>query len=375
MSEAPPIVYVIDPSIAVTGGFVAMKNAARILKNDARLVVVLPRGSTIAPEELHDYWRVDYLPLIGIRKHWRALLRYIPALLMDSWRLRMRMRRDGATRLVLNDFYLMHGVILRLLGFRGYIVSWVRCNPTRLMGFVATPLLTLARVAANRMVTVSNFVRSFLPPAYPVEIVHDFYAGPTRAPRIWGANETKPFIYVSNYIMGKGHDVALEAFLRAADQDSTITLAFYGGDMGLQKNREYRKALETRAHQSGHAARITFGEFLQDTYPMLEQSFAALNFSSSEGFPNVVLEASGAGLPVIATAAGGTQEILRDGVTGYLIPVGDVEAATARILTLAKDPALAANLGEAGAARIAQEFPEQRFREGLRFVLNLTQRF
>ncbi len=55
--------------------------------------------------------------------------------------------------------------------------------------------------------------------------------------------------------------------------------------------------------------------------------------STYEGLPHVVLEAAAAGLPVIATAAGGTPEVLQDGVTGQLIPPGNSSALEEAILS------------------------------------------
>ena len=53
--------------------------------------------------------------------------------------------------------------------------------------------------------------------------------------------------------------------------------------------------------------------------------------SYTEGLPNVVLEACAAGVPVVATAVGGTPEVIDDGVSGYLIPPGSVDQLIASV--------------------------------------------
>jgi glycosyltransferase involved in cell wall biosynthesis len=373
MTNDTPILYLVDASVAVTGAFVAARNAARTLKTSARIVLVLPDHSTIAAAELTDFWRVDYVPMVSLSKKLSAMLRYLPALLIGAWCIHHRMKADGATRLWLNDFYLMHGSVLRLLGYRGHIISWVRCDPVRFAGPLTRPMLALCKRSANRVVAVSAFIRALVLPNPSLSIIYDIYNGRTRAPKNWQPTDEKTFVYIGNYIAGKGQDVALAAFAKAASQDSSIRLAFYGGDMGLPKNRDYRQRLEMAAQQNGLAGRVTFHGFVADTYEVLATAYAALNFSEGESFSMTVLEASGAGVPVIATASGGPQEIIVDGSTGQLISVGDVDAAAAQILALASDPTRAANMGEAGAQHVRARFAESSFRKALQSLFALPE--
>jgi|GEM_PF-626924 len=364
-----PIIYVLDASIAVTGAFISARHDAMALKDSARTVLVLPRGSAIPEAELKDFWRIDYVPVVNLSKSVKAIIRYLPALFIGAWQLKRLMRRDGAKHLQLNDFFLMQGAVLRLLGYRGHIATWVRCEPVRFAGFLAKPMLAIAAASASRMVTVSSFIRGLLP-SYEVEIIPNFYAGRTRSSAPDAVGE-KNIVYVGNYIRGKGQDMALRAFAIAAKQDATLKLSFYGADMGLHKNRDYRASLEIAAQQLGIASRVVFGDFIPDTYHVLETAYAALNCSVSESFSRTVLEANGAGVPVIATASGGPQEIVKDGVTGYIVPVNDAEAVAARIITLATNPQLAAQMGQAAAEHIRQHFSEAVVHEKLRAVLSI----
>jgi len=78
--------------------------------------------------------------------------------------------------------------------------------------------------------------------------------------------------------------------------------------------------------------------------------------SLQEGFGIVFLEAMAFGKPVIASEHGGAPEIVQDGVTGFLVKPGDLEALTAHLIQLLQDPALRARMGAAGRQRVGENF-------------------
>ncbi len=87
---------------------------------------------------------------------------------------------------------------------------------------------------------------------------------------------------------------------------------------------------------------------------------AFLLTSANEGTPVVAIEALAAGLPVVATDAGGTRTVVDDGETGYLTAVGDVPALGERLRALQADRRLRAELGATGAARMRERFSTSR---------------
>jgi glycosyltransferase involved in cell wall biosynthesis len=88
--------------------------------------------------------------------------------------------------------------------------------------------------------------------------------------------------------------------------------------------------------------------------------FAALDIfampSRTDSFGIVFLEAWANALPVVAAAAGGVVEVVRDGQDGLLVPFGDVEELTDRLRRLVEDPVLASRLGQAGARRVSRGY-------------------
>jgi glycosyltransferase involved in cell wall biosynthesis len=81
-----------------------------------------------------------------------------------------------------------------------------------------------------------------------------------------------------------------------------------------------------------------------------------------EPFGRVLIEAMASGRPVVATRGGGVPEIVRDGVTGYVVPPRDPDALAARIRTLA-DPDLRSRMGRRSRERAVALFGLPRYRE------------
>lgn len=78
--------------------------------------------------------------------------------------------------------------------------------------------------------------------------------------------------------------------------------------------------------------------------------------SRHESFGKVLVEANAAGLPVVATATTGSQDIIDPGVNGYLAPVGDAAKLAERIVHLLENPELAKVMGERGQRLVADRF-------------------
>lgn len=82
--------------------------------------------------------------------------------------------------------------------------------------------------------------------------------------------------------------------------------------------------------------------------------------SRSEGMSNALLEAMAAGLPCVATAVGGTPEVIEDGRSGYTVPSEDDAAVAERILSLLADPARAREMGDAARGVVERRFSARR---------------
>jgi glycosyltransferase involved in cell wall biosynthesis len=84
-----------------------------------------------------------------------------------------------------------------------------------------------------------------------------------------------------------------------------------------------------------------------------------------EGFPNTVLEAQAAGLPVITTDATGAVDAVDNGITGLITPVGDAAKLAETVLALLSDPIRTQSMGRLGRERILREFRNETLWEAL----------
>jgi len=88
--------------------------------------------------------------------------------------------------------------------------------------------------------------------------------------------------------------------------------------------------------------------------------------STEEGLPTIVLEAFACGVPVVATAVGGTPEVNRHGETGFLVPPADPHQLAHFILTLLRDEPLRKRFGVNARKLVEEKFKSERaFKETL----------
>jgi len=80
-------------------------------------------------------------------------------------------------------------------------------------------------------------------------------------------------------------------------------------------------------------------------------SVVVLTSRSLEGTPGVLLDALALGKPIVATNVGGVPEVIEDGVSGLIVPIGDADSLGHAIARVVREPALAAVLGAGARAR------------------------
>lgn len=160
----------------------------------------------------------------------------------------------------------------------------------------------------------------------------------------------------------KAHHVLFEAVARLAPTRPRLRLLVVGGGARDAELRALTRSL-------GIADRTRFTGVRRDVPRLLAGLDVSCLSSVHEGVPLTVLESMAAGLPVVATDCGAVRDLVDEGVTGHLVPVGDVAALAVRLGELAADPSRRHRLGAAGRARAERDFGIERTAEGFEHLM------
>ncbi len=227
-------------------------------------------------------------------------------------------------------------------------VSWVVHDVLRRREWFA--LLSLVRESIKMAIPVSHAAAAPLRTrGIPVTVVPNGVAWPVE-PR--DVPPPTPVIgCVALLTPWKGHMSLLDAFAKVSAPEARLELA----GSHFVKDAAYAQALRVRAECSDLAGRVTFLGSVDTLATMRRWTLAVSPSVEPEAMPLVVLEALSVGLPMVATALGGSLEILGHG-GGWLVPPGDPLSLARAINSLLDDPHEQGRLSEWGPEEIARSY-------------------
>ncbi|MFM9839737.1 MAG: glycosyltransferase family 4 protein [Cyclobacteriaceae bacterium] len=348
-------ILIIENSVAVTGSFHAVLRTSIALGNKFEFIFILPKGSTATNLVTENGFGLYELPLYELAKNWISVLLYIPRLMLSVLHVKNLVRKEDISIVHVNDFYNLIMPLWRLCGGSVCYLCYVNFVPNRFTFLLRKIWITSHSLFSSKIIAVSNLVLSQLPVSNKVTCIPD--ALPNECPKPEKVIEKKEVIlFLGNFIIGKGQDLAIKAFALLAQNYPAWKLRFAGGDMGLEKNRIYKKGLQDMANELRIESQIEMTGFANDVAKEYQEASIALNFSASESFSLTVQEAMFYGCPIIATRSGGPSELIEDKYSGLLVPLADIEAMKEAIRFLIDNPLERERLKENAARSIRDKF-------------------
>jgi glycosyltransferase involved in cell wall biosynthesis len=149
----------------------------------------------------------------------------------------------------------------------------------------------------------------------------------------------------------KGTELAVRALAVASRRTPGLSLRLVGSI-----DPAYKERIESLSRALAVDEQVAWFDYDTDPSQHFEWANTVMTCSARETFGRVVAEALVRGRPVIGTRAGGTQEIVADGVDGILVHPGDVDGLADAVVRLACDPALVHSMSERAIARTRGRF-------------------
>ena len=286
-----------------------------------------------------------------------------------AWRvmqLAQRLRRERIAIVHAQDFYtnLLGTLAARLAGVPSIVT---RVDLRHNLGAAKRAALTAVSRAATRVLVNALCIRDLAIAegvgSDRVAVVRNgvdlagFDAERERPPREPVPDRDRPTVVnVANmHHPVKGQEDLIVAFREVVTAIPSAQLVLVGD--GVR-----RPGLERLARDLRITANVRFLGHRLDVPALLARAMLTVSSSYSEGISNAVLEGMAARLPVVATAVGGNPELVRDGLTGRLVPPGAPAQLAGRMLDVLGDPQGARRMGEAGRHVVEAEFSVEQMR-------------
>ena len=169
------------------------------------------------------------------------------------------------------------------------------------------------------------------------------------------------FIGIGRFVEKKAPYYTILAFNEVLKKypNAKLILVGDGNLYEVCKNLIRHLKIENNVLLPGALSKELFTNNLENCLAFVQHSITAIN-GDQEGTPVAILEASAAGLPVIATFHAGIPDVIIDGETGLLVAEHDVNAMAEKMIILLENKELAINLGKKGKERVKYNFSQQR---------------
>lgn len=347
------------------GGGVFTQHLAEELARELAVTVLTTHVGGLPRDERRNRVRIVRVPVVHRNTQAVASLGSLLAFFPTSLRRGLRLLGEGRFDLVHSLFAVPSGCSGYLIARRGrlpHVLSLLGgdvYDPTKWLSPHRTPLLfhtvKALMTRSDRVVAMSNDIRSRAINLYAIgreiDLVPHGIPIPSYPPgsrSLFGFTEEDVVLLTIGRLIprkGLGNLLQVVAGLGAPN----VKLAIIG-------DGPLRETLGDAARAAGIGDQVRFFGYLSDEakWQLLRNADVYVSTAVHEGFGIVFLEAMEVGLPIVTYDEGGQVDFLEEGVTAFLVPLGNTHAFTTSLRRLIQDPALRRRMGEQGKRAVVE---------------------
>ncbi|MFB3785312.1 MAG: N-acetyl-alpha-D-glucosaminyl L-malate synthase BshA [bacterium] len=237
------------------------------------------------------------------------------------------------------------------------VVATLHGTDTELVGQMPSykPVVEFSIDSCNAVTAVSHYLKKATLAEFDIKediqviynpIDTEYFSPPPNDPR--PARRKKTLVHISNFRPVKRIEDVIKVFdLIVSAVPARLVFVGEGPERLKAEMLVDRLGLQDKVEFWG--PRLGVGEILQD-------SDLLISTSERESFGMTIAEAMSCGTPVVATRAGGVVEVVEDGVTGFLNPVGCIQGIAEAAVKILTNPGLQRQMGAAGRELVQRKF-------------------
>ncbi|RPK15252.1 glycosyltransferase [Priestia endophytica] len=192
-------------------------------------------------------------------------------------------------------------------------------------------------------VAISDYIKETIKNEYDMDLerIPCIYNGidTEKFSKVSNINNDFTFIHVGRFSPQKNHELLIDSFAKALEENPNILLKLVG-------DGNLKTKIEKKVQDLGIEDKIIFRGIQKDITKELNAANAFVLSSDWEGLPISVLEAMSCGLPIISTKCGGTPDVVKHNQNGILVNLGDKEALSKAMLNVSSDYSVAEKMGD-----------------------------
>ena len=348
-----PTIAIVDNSVQVTGAFKCIFHNVLKLKSKFRFIFIVSKDATHLNLLAENGLEYHELPFMEIHKSAKMVF-YKKQLKRNTRSLMEILEKEKVDLLHVNDLYNMVGYKIKKQLPNLPLIYHVRLKKDsyikRFHSYFAKRIKIADRILAMSYACSEGIDARHLEVVYDTmnfNEQHPAYAVRTEAPY--------KILCLSNMIKGKGQDLVLEAFYHLLKRRTDVELHFVGGS----PNDVFKLNLQNKLNAYGISKKVVFKSFVEDVELEMKSADIVVNFSLSESFSMVCLEAQSYGVPVISSDCGGPNEIIDNGITGQIVPNGNVGALTNAMDYVLSDTDIRKAFSKESKVHVREKFSEE----------------